>query len=1366
MPFDKPTRNALAKMTAACRQLLTVDIRGQLQGAYGLQPDGSALPLASLGHLDEREIEIAGELREWQSHLAANEPQQSRERERAGAAAGPPGAVLRGHPLPDGRGSDPVRAATFDRMAHETAFTVLNRLAALRLCEERGHTVECVRRGMESDGFQLYETLAGGELGARGQAYRAFLERMFDELALDLGALFDRRTPQSLLFPSERCLEEVLKLLTDPALAGLWAEDETIGWIYQYFNSKEEREQMRKESAAPRNSRELAVRNQFFTPRYVVEFLTDNTLGRIWYEMRQGDTRLKDDCRFLVRRPNEVFVSSCLGGEIRNPQSEIRNRKDPRDLKVLDPACGSGHFLLYAFDLLETIYEEAWSGNEENPRNPRNPRIGSLRDDYPTLDNLKRAIPGLILRHNLHGIDIDQRACQITALALWLRAQRSYQRLGLKPADRPRITRSNIVCAEPMPGEKELLDEFVADLRPRVLGQLVRRVFERMALAGEAGSLLKIEEEIRDAVAEAKRQWLAASKPEQLELLPGARRPKIEQGVLFDLSGITDEEFWAEAEARVIEALEAYAEKAANGRAYARRLFAEDAEQGFAFIDLCRKRFDVALMNPPFGRITENAEKFIQSAFARSYYDIYACFVERLVGMLDDGGTLGCITSKTFFATSRLSSFRRWLLMDARLVRCADMGQGVLDNATVETAAYVISNTTSGERVEFYNIQKAKDRGEELYRCINDHSGTRYSVHRSTILEFPNCSFSAYWGSRSLLSIFSRLPSLDPNFGETAAGQMTGDDFRFVRARWEVPLAPQRRWHSFAKGGGFLRYYCDWPLVVDWTESALIEYRKQTVRSILISGRCDEFKEKPALAWNRVNQIGFNVRALPVGSKFSDKAPAVFPKEQPLVFLGVLCSGLMDRLCSLQNPNRMFEVRDVSCLPIPPVDAARMEQAVRQIIELKQRWVARTEPSSIFARLFDGTASDWLSLAAFVSSTRQMAADHLSLARRLQEEIDALVEVAAGLSADDRQLLQEVLGDTPRESILHEFGADLGGCDASLLVVQVVSYGVGGAFGRWDIRLATGERPMPELPDPFAPLPACSPGMLTGDDGLPAREAPPGYPLRISWDGILVDDPGENGAHPHQEDIVRRVREVLTVIWGERAEAIEQEACEMLKVKSLHEYFRKPGLFFADHLKRYSKSRRQAPIYWPLSTASGSYTLWIYYHRLTDQTLFAAADRYVGCKIEATERRLRQIEDDLVGASGRKAAELRQAFEGAKTLLDELAAFRDELLRVANLPYKPDLNDGVLITAAPLWKLFRLPKWRKDLEECWRNLEAGDYDWAHLACSIWPDRVREKCKTDRSFAIAHGLEELCSTQRPKATKARRKKKAESMQMEM
>lgn len=323
---------------------------------------------------------------------------------------------------------------------------------------------------------------------------------------------------------------------------------------------------------------------------------------------------------------------------------------------------------------------------------------------------------------------------------------------------------------------------------------------------------------------------------------------------------------------------------------------------------------------------------------------------------------------------------------------------------------------------------------------------------------------------------------------------------------------------------------------------------------------------------------------------------------------------------------------------------------------------------------------------------------------------------------------------------------------------SVLSFCLGCLWGRWDIRFVTSKKDVPQLSDSFAPLPVCPPGMLQNDHGMPAAPAdvPVTYPLRISWPGVLVDDRNSS------EDIECRVREVLELLWKEQADGIEHEACEILGVHSPREYFSKPNGFFVDHLKRYSKSKRQAPIYWPLSTSSGSYTIWVYYHRLNDDFLYKVVNDYVSPKIAEVDRLLAQVETNLQRATGREATRLRETFEETKLFLAELQDFKGELLRVAALPYKPNLNDGVLITAAPLWKLFRLPKWRKDLKECWEQLEAGEYDWAQLAYSIWPERVQEKCKSDRSLAIAHGLEQLCETRPPEATSgARRKRKAKA-----
>lgn len=335
------------------------------------------------------------------------------------------------------------------------------------------------------------------------------------------------------------------------------------------------------------------------------------------------------------------------------------------------------------------------------------------------------------------------------------------------------------------------------------------------------------------------------------------------------------------------------------------------------------------------------------------------------------------------------------------------------------------------------------------------------------------------------------------------------------------------------------------------------------------------------------------------------------------------------------------------------------------------------------------------------------------------------------------------------------------------LGVRIISFVVGCAFGRWDIRYATGGKAAPKLPDPFAHLTVCPPGMLQNADGFPVRpqDVSARYPITIQWDGIIADDPD------HPVDLERCIREVIEVIWpgtagGPTAESIEQEACEILGVDSLRDYFRRPAGFFADHLKRYSKSRRQAPIYWPLSTASGSYTLWIYYHRLDDQTLYKCIQQFVDPKLADVEKNITHLRAVINADEG--GGKERRSLEELEDLRRELKDFRAELERWAG-KWKPNLNDGVVITACPLWKLFALPKWRKDLEACWRELEAGDYDWAHLAHTLWPDRVRKKCERDRSLAIAHGLEELCEVKAPekKAKKAKKEKaKAEAeFQME-
>jgi hypothetical protein len=636
--MDKSTRNAIERATQQARKLLDDDFSSQLEGTFDVLRSGVIAPIGGV-HLSARQQFQRGKIVATIDH------------KRASGMAGLEAVA------------DYVRDA---------AFTTLNRFIALKMLEARGLVQECITKGEQSAGFREFCGMAPGlALIADAAGYRLYVESLFDEFSTEIKVLFDRRDAASVLWPRRQTFEGLLTVLNAPELARVWGEDETIGWVYQFFNSGEERRKMRDESQAPRNSRELAVRNQFFTPRYVVRFLVDNTLGRLWLEMHGEQTSLAALCDYLVRSSDEPL--------------RRRMPKDPRDLRILDPACGSGHFLLYGFDLLLVIYEEAWSAGGGGPKSESTGR--SIREDFPDLANLRRAVPRLIVEQNLHGVDIDPRCAQIAALALWLRGQRAWKDLGVAASDRPRIERTHIVVAEPMPGDVVLVDEFAARLDPPLLRDLFKKMVGESRLAGELGTLLRVEVGIAVELRRAREQFV--KQRQTTGFLPGME-PAAKQGAL-DLSGIDDDSFFHEAEARIVDALRVFAETAPGSASVRRRLFAGDAAQGIALIDITRTQFDVVLMNPPFGACSLGAKAEFEKSYPRTKNDVYAAFVERGIQLLHARGLLGAITSRTGFF---LSSFQKWreeiLLKNAPPVVFADLGYGVLDSAMVEVAAYCL----------------------------------------------------------------------------------------------------------------------------------------------------------------------------------------------------------------------------------------------------------------------------------------------------------------------------------------------------------------------------------------------------------------------------------------------------------------------------------------------------------------------------------------------------------------------------------------------------------------------------------------------------------------------------------------------------
>ena len=625
MAFDQSTRNRLQRFVTDARRTLEEEFTRQLQNDYGLDPiSGTASPLESLRHINDQQRETARILRDTLAHYCAS--------------------------------ADTDTKAGLDRIVREQAFTVLNRLAALRMAEARGLLMESVGNGYQAKGFQLYARLAGTGLGETGDAYRVYLQSVFDELSQDLPGLFDRFSPQGRLFPREAALIQILSLINHGEIEPLWAEDETIGWIYQYFNSKEERKAMRDASQAPRNSRELAVRNQFFTPRYVVEFLVDNTLGRLWFNWTGGQTGLRDRCQYLLVKPDEQP----------DPAKRLR---DPRTIKLLDPACGSMHFGLYAFDLFLEIYREAWAWEQTHGPGCLDSETGGSADlkplsqTYADQDAFLHDVPRLIIEHNIYGVDIDPRAAQIASLALWLRAQRAWHEAGVKANDRPQVGRGHVVAAVAPPAEVDLRKRFMEELDPLDAELFEKTLFLLKGLP-ELGVLLQVEKEL----------------PALVRAVFG------EHGDLFREEDMAQ---WQKAEARLQEALTEFARAARS--TYQGRLFAEDALQGLRMIDHSRELFDVVVMNPPFGAMTGGTKSEMTAAYPNSKNDLLAIFVERGLQLMRAGSRLGAITSRTCFYLSSFQKWREEIVLGIALPEVvADLGLGVMDDAWVEAAAYTL----------------------------------------------------------------------------------------------------------------------------------------------------------------------------------------------------------------------------------------------------------------------------------------------------------------------------------------------------------------------------------------------------------------------------------------------------------------------------------------------------------------------------------------------------------------------------------------------------------------------------------------------------------------------------------------------------
>jgi len=1281
--LDGGGRDALERAVLRGRQVLEADLAEAAEGRFGIYRDGN-LDAEQALRLPPGELRDRREVVEVIAHLR-------REGETAEAAVG--------------------------RLVREAAFTHLNRLIAIRVAEAIGLLPPSLARGKASQGFrdvlEVAPLLAADGTGG----YWTYLRLCGDELAADAPVLFDPRNPLLALAPSPAALDELVDLLADPGLARAWAAPDTLGWAYQFFNTGEERRQMRDESPAPRTSRELAVRNQFFTPRYVVDFLVQNSLGR---RLAEADPAfgLAEELPLLVDPPARAGQPLALD-----------------EVRVLDPACGSGHFLLGCYDLLE----RAWR-----------------RAGVQPAEAAGRILPCL------WGIDIDPRCAQVASAAVVLRARRACRE--------GRLPRPNVITARALPEDADAWRRALQGLSSEHR-RLVTSFRDALTQAPLLGPLLKVEErlaaEIRRVVPEA-----------------GAG------DTLFRAMGVADDAL-GRAETAVLAAVQRVADEA--GSTAAERLLAAEAGDAIRFVEAMRQRYDAVLMNPPFGEPVPETKPYLRAAYPwipTRDFNLLAAFVGRGLELCREGGYLGAITSRAGLFLTTFERWRREVLFGHRLVALADLGFGVMEQATVEAAAYVIAAERAGpgDRATFVRLLKDTDRPDALARAVasDRRGGADRRVHRVRLTDFDAVPGSplAYWLAPSIRRLFTDLPPLEGNGAEVRQGLATGDDFRFVRAFWEVDpgrIARSReesrrgrRWAPLAKGGEYSPFWADIHLVVDYEDDG--EYLRGFEGSVIRNPR---YYFRPGLTWPRRTNSAMSVRLLPAGCVFADKGPALVADE-PLLLLGWLNSRLVRLLidstaASAEEtqtggvPSRSYEVGIIRSLP-SPVGALPDPGTVAETVERLTELLAEEDTSDETARRFVAPAaltSAAASLGGRCVEVEQRRLDRVNAVLAAYNQVDSAFASALDPAGTAKDALDEVAGplvarlpDSPLSSneaasaelLLASATSEVIGAATRTLGIaryirlqhqiidrrietaalalersprvlarlatqrhvlppeeparsaeDLVSYLVGAAFGRWDVRVGRDPSLAPSQPDLFAPVPLCPPGMLVGDDGLPVLKAPPGYPLELPAGRLLVDEPG------HEWDIEAAVRRAAAVLLDD-PEAILAEAEGILGHQSLRDYLRRQ--FFKDHLGRYSKSRRKAPIYWQLSVPSRAWGVWVYAPALSRETLYAVARNAAQRQAAAAELLAALRAERDAGGRGRSLRDVGRRLAAEEDLVRALQAFRAEAERVAGVGWGPDLDDGIILCAAPLAGLF--PAWRAAAEER-AKLRKGAHPWATVA---------------------------------------------------
>lgn len=1172
----------------------------------------------------------------------------------------------------------------YEELIEESAYTWFNRLTALAFMEANGYIEEKMifNNGVKNEPtiidnyyeFEFFKNLDSDlqkELhnlrdentpNSIEKLYSILMEEKCEDLSNIMPFMFKKKgTYSDILFPTGLLMENSLLVRLREEI-GAEAPIELIGWLYQYYNSEKKDEVFEGLKKNKKITKEnIPAATQLFTPDWIVKYMVENSLGKLALESTGINDNLKNNWKYYID----------------SEKDENSEKIKIEDIKILDPAMGSGHILVYAFDLLFEMYENlGWSTKES------------------VLS---------ILKNNLYGLEIDERAGQLASFALMMKAREKFSRL-FSVLKREEDFKLNTLIIE----ESNSLSERIKNrIKNNNLNNL-NKIIEDFEDAKEYGSILKLESIDKEIL------------EKEFNLLKESFNNNEQETLIFNEDEMIID---INEELELIESL---------------------IKQHI----ILTNQYETVVTNPPYmgGKgFSPKLKTYVEKNYKDSKSDLFAVFIERCNEFTKKNCYTSMITMQSWMFLSSFEVLRKNMLKNNEIESLVHLSFYVI-GITFSTTAFCLKKGIRNSQNNYFKlfdkvtrIMNAEDcdvlfrnclknknyrykftnrsiREEILENTASDPNGIilRYNFLQKDFEKIPGSPI-AYWVSDKVREIFEKNQKLG-DIGEAKVGLQTADNNRFLRLWNEVnynkigynisssqeALESKKKWFPYNKGGEFRKWYGNQEYLVNWENDGYeIKNFYDEKGKLRSRPQNTEYYFKESISWGLITPSSGNAfRYFPKGFIYDVAGMSYFLEKNQFNYLGILNTKIYADLTKIINPTVNLQIGDVLSLPVTEIKNEKFNILVHQNISIsKEEWNLR-ETSWDFKKLYLINGKDLKSgYENYCSHWRdnfvQLHKNEEELNRLFIEIYELQDEMDEKVSFDDITILKKEAKiveidnsktkefSSESEKYLYDRGVSLE-FNKDELVKQFLSYAIGCIMGRYSTNkpgliMANSDDVLELSENKF---------IVKGTDGEIRQEVESKF-LPDKFGIIPITDEKD-----FSNDIVEKVKEFIKFVYGEEnlkdnlnfiAEALGNKDNKPTE-EIIRTYFIKD--FYSDHLQRYQKR----PIYWLMNSGKkNAFSCLFYMHRYEPLTVARVRADYLIPYQEMLENKRkfieRQLSDDDISAKEKKNIE--KQLKELDTSLKELREYANEVKHIAEQKISLDLDDGVNVNYEKLGTILK-----------------------------------------------------------------------------